>query len=132
MVWRDPKLLAVARARHFVGRCRETFEIDAVVNYVNFSRGIGATLAEQIAAVIGFCCDEFRCGANLAEQSVAAEILHKVLPVGGDAEWNARNFLQKNCGVRGAICEMHMHMIHTPSRKEVGEIQRIARALFSL
>ena len=67
---------------------RKTFEIDAVVNPVNFRRGIGTTLAEQVAAVIGFGCDEFRCGADLAQQIVAAEILHKILPVRRDAERN--------------------------------------------
>jgi hypothetical protein len=56
---------------------------------VNFRRGIGTTLAKQVAAVIGFCCDEFRCGADLAQQIVAAKIFHEVLPMGRDAERNA-------------------------------------------
>jgi hypothetical protein len=34
--------------------------------------------------------------------------------------------------MRCPIREMHMHMIHAAPRKEVGEIQRIARALLCL
>ena len=57
----DARDVIVGRTEH-----RKTFEIDAIVNLVNFRRGIGTTLAEQVAAVIGFGCDEFRCGADLA------------------------------------------------------------------
>ena len=34
--------------------------------------------------------------------------------------------------MRGAICEMHVHMIHAAACKELGEVQGIARALFCL
>ena len=44
----------------------KTFEIYSVVNPVNFRRGIGTALTEQVATVIGLGCDEFRCGADLA------------------------------------------------------------------
>ena len=49
-----------------VARHRKTFEIDAIVYPVDFRRGIGTTLAEQVAAVIGFGCDELCCGTDLA------------------------------------------------------------------
>ena len=40
------------RARRFNAGCRKTFEIDPVVNSVNFRRGIRTTLTEQIPASI--------------------------------------------------------------------------------
>src|SRR4029434_7799476 len=54
-------------ARRDVARHRKTFQIDAVVYPVNFRREIGTTLAEQVAAVIRFGCDEFCCGTDLAQ-----------------------------------------------------------------
>ena len=68
---------------------RKTLKIDSVVNAMNLCRGSRTTLAKQVAAVIGFGGNKFRRGANLAEKIVAAEVLHKILPVRGHAEWNA-------------------------------------------
>ena len=34
--------------------------------------------------------------------------------------------------MRCTICEMHVHMIHAAAGKELGKVQGIARALFSL
>ena len=65
---------------------RKTFEIDPVVNAVNFRSGIRTALAKKPAAVIGFSRNELRCGANLAKEIVATEIFHEILPVRGDAE----------------------------------------------
>ncbi len=34
--------------------------------------------------------------------------------------------------MRGAICEMHVHMIHAAAVKELGKVQGISRSLFCL
>jgi hypothetical protein len=65
----------------------KTLQIHPVVNAVN--SGIGTALAEQIAAVIRFDCNELRGGADFPQQVIIAKILHEILAVRGDAEWNS-------------------------------------------
>src|SRR5256885_13078548 len=74
---------------------RKTFEIDSIINTVNFCRRRGTTPAKQIAAVISFGGDKCCRSANVAEKIVAAEIFHEILAVRRDAEWNACNLLEK-------------------------------------
>ena len=123
-------------ARHGIcsalSRRRKMFEIDSVVNAMNFRGGIRTALANQLAAVIGFSRDELRGGADFTKEIVTAEVLHEILPVRRDAEWNPGNFFQEKCGMRCAIGEMNVHMIHLVTREEVCEIEGIARALLCL
>jgi hypothetical protein len=67
---------------------RKPFEIDSVVNTVNFLHGIGTTLAEQIPAVIGFSGNKLRSVADFAKEIIAGKVLHEVLSVRRDAERN--------------------------------------------
>ena len=110
----------------------KTFDIDSVVNAVNFGSGTRTALAKKLAAVIGLGRDELGRSADLAKKIVAAQVLHEILTMCRDAERNAGNFLQKNCGMRRAIGKMHMHMIDPVAREEVGEIEGVARALLCL
>ena len=92
-------------ARHMVGRDRrarrliiwpgKAFEVESVVNTVNFRGGIRTALAKKLTAVIGLSRDEFRRGADFSKEIIAAEVFHEILPMRGDAEWNARNFFQE-------------------------------------
>src|SRR5437667_107953 len=97
-------------ARHGIcsalSRRRKMFEIDSVVNAMNFRGGIRTALANQLAAVIGFSRDELRGGADFTKEIVTAEVLHEILPVRRHAEWNPGNFFQQKCGMRCAIGEM--------------------------
>ena len=99
---------------------------------MNFRRRIRTTPTKQVAAVIRLGCHEFRRLTDLAEQVVAAEIFHEILPVRRDAERNARNFLEGKCRVRRAIREVNVHMIHTAARKKFREVEGIACALLRL
>ena len=63
-------------ARHVIHRDQswrwKTFEIDSVVNTVNFASGIRTALAKKLAAVIGLGRDELGRSADLAKKIVAA------------------------------------------------------------
>src|SRR4051794_12360924 len=113
-------------------RRRESFQIDPIINTMNFRRGIRAALAEKVATVIGLRGYELRGRANFAKQIVAAEILHKILAMRGDAEWDPGNLFQKKRCVRCAIGEMNMHMVDLLPREEVCEVKSIVRALLGL
>ena len=87
-------------------------------------------LPKQITAVIQFSSNTFRCGADIAQQIFAPEVLHKILTVRRDAEWNPGNFLEEKRGVRCTIRKMDVHMIHATAREEIREIQSVPRAQF--
>ena len=128
LVGRRHRLLAAGRSRRFAIRHGKAFEINSVVNAVNFCCRIGTARAKKLTTVIGLSRDELRGRADLAKKIVAAEVFHEVLPVRGDAEWNPGNFFQKKRSVRCAIGEMHVYMLDIISPEEVCEIKRIARA----
>src|SRR5262249_14169641 len=120
------------RRRRFVVGRRKTFEIDPVVNAVNFRSGIRTAVAKKLTTVIGLSCDELRRSADFTKQVVTAEVLHEILPVRGDAEWNAGNFFQEKCGVRRAVREMNVHMIDIVTREKICEVKSVACALLRL
>ena len=66
--------------------CRKTRLVHPVINAVN--SGVRAALAEQVAAVIRFGRNELRGSADFPQQVIIAEVLHEILSVRGDAEWN--------------------------------------------
>src|SRR5213078_5196509 len=105
---------------------RKTFEIDSVMNAVNFRSGIRTALAKKVAAVIGFSRDELGGSADFAKEIVAAEVLHEILPMRCDAEWNAGNFFQEQRRVRCPVCEMNVHMVDVVAREKVCEVESIA------
>ena len=119
-------------ARHGIdrgcGRRRKMFEIDSVMNAVNFRSGIRTALAKKVAAVIGFSRDELGGSADFAKEIVAAEVLHEILPMRCDAEWNAGNFFQEQRRVRCPVCEMNVHMVDVVAHEKVCEVESIACA----
>src|SRR5439155_19872417 len=108
---------------------RKMFEIDSVVNAMNFRGRIRPALAKKPPTVIGLSRDELRGSADLAKEFVAAAVFRKILPMRRDAERNARNFFQEKCSVRCAIGEVNVYMIDALTRKKGCEIQGIACAL---
>src|SRR5262249_50000736 len=108
--------------RHSVMRRRKTRQVHPVINTVNFRSRIGAALAQQVAAVIGFGRNELRGSANLPQQVIIAEVLHEILSVCRYAEWNPRNLFQEHRGVRRSIREVHMNMIHAAALEMIGKV----------
>ena len=43
----------------------------------------------------------------------------------GDAEWNSAQVFEKECGVCGAIREVHMHVIDSLALKQIGEVSAL-------